>query len=66
MAIKGPSGATVWLSDRMVDLDQPVKIVLNGETKFEGKVERSLAVMMGEIEASGDRGRTYVGRVEVK
>ena len=66
ITIKGTSGATVYLSDRMMDLEQPVKVVIDGETKFEGKVERSLAVMMDEIEATGDRGRTYSAKVEAR
>ncbi|MCC6739404.1 MAG: prolyl oligopeptidase family serine peptidase [Planctomycetia bacterium] len=66
VTLQGPDSATVWLSDRMLDLEQPVKIVVNGATKFEGKVSRSLAVMMDEIEATGDRGRTYTARVEAK
>ncbi|MCE9584712.1 MAG: prolyl oligopeptidase family serine peptidase [Planctomycetes bacterium] len=66
ITIKGPTSATVYLSDRMMDLDQPVKIVLNGDTKFEGKVERSLSILMGEIDATGDRGRTYVAKAEAK
>ena len=66
ITIKGTKGATVYLSDRMVDLEQPVKVVIEGETKFEGKVERNLGVMMDEIDGTGDRGRTYTGRVEVR
>ena len=50
----------------MLDLDQPIKIVLNGETKFEGKVERSLAILMSEIDETGDRGRTYCAKAETR
>mgnify|MGYP001598564156 FL=1 len=66
ISIKGKTGATVYLSDRMMDLEQPVKVVMDGTTKFEGKVERSLAVMMEEIDATGDRGRTYTAKVEAR
>ncbi len=66
VTITGPASATVYLSDRMMDLEQPVKVVVNGETKFEGKVERALSVMMAEIGETGDRGRVYTARVEVK
>jgi hypothetical protein len=66
VTIKGTKSATVFLSDRMMDLEQPVKVVIDGETKFEGKVDRNMAVMMEEIEATGDRGRTYTARVEAK
>lgn len=65
VTITGATTATVYLSDRMMDLEQPVKVVVNGETKFEGKVERSLSVMVDEVEQSGDRGRTYVAKVTV-
>ncbi len=66
VTIKGPASATVYLSDRMVDMEQAVKVVVNGETKFEGRVERALSVMMAEIGETGDRGRVYTGRVEVE
>ncbi|KAF0241728.1 MAG: hypothetical protein FD180_4287 [Planctomycetota bacterium] len=66
ITIRGTTGATVYLSDRMLDLEQPVKVVVEGETKFEGKVERLLAVMMEEIDATGDRGRTYSAKVEAR
>ena len=66
ITITGTTSATVYLSDRMVDLEQPVKVVIGGETKFEGKVERNLAVMMEEIDATGDRGRTYTAKVEAR
>ncbi|GEM_PF-5392581 len=56
----------VWLSDAMVDLDQPVKIVTNGETTFEGKVERDRWVMLDHMRATRDRMRTFVARVSIK
>ena len=56
----------VWLSDRMLDLDQSVKIVTNGEVTFEGKVERDRWVMLDHMRATRDRRRTFVARVVIK
>ncbi len=65
ITIEGSAGA-VYVSDRMLDLDQPVKVVAGGETKFEGKVERKLAFMLAHLDETGDRGRVFANRVELK
>lgn len=56
----------IWLSDHLVDLDQPVKIVTNGDVSFEGKVERDRFVMLDHMRATRDRMRTFVARVSIK
>ncbi len=57
---------TVWLSDNLVDLDQPVKIVTNGETSLEEKVERDRWVLLDHVRETRDRMRTFVAKVKVK
>jgi hypothetical protein len=42
-------GFTVYLNDQIVDLDKTVTIVLNGNKRFEGKIERSLDKMLDKI-----------------
>ena len=49
----------LFLHDRLLDLGKGVTVVLNGKTVFEGKVERSLKVMIDEVRASGDPGRAF-------
>jgi len=44
----------VLLHDDLLDLDQPVRIVLNGETVFEGRVHRSESVIRQSLAERGD------------
>lgn len=56
---------TVWLHPRMVDVRQPVRIVVDGKVKFEGRVKPSLAVALDSYERRRDWGMVYPMRVEV-
>ena len=49
-----PPGTTVWLSDALLDLDQPVTISVNGKIASEGKVPRSAQVIQAAIKARPD------------
>ena len=40
---------TLRLSDRLVDLDQPVKVLVKGKVVFEGKVKRDVAVAAASL-----------------
>lgn len=65
VTVKGNVSA-VYLSDRMMDLDKPVKIVQDGEVKFEGMVKRSLALMLKEVDDTRDRGRVFSAKVDIR
>jgi hypothetical protein len=56
IAIEAPaSGQLVLrLSDELLNLDKPVRVVAAGKTIFEGKVERSLATMLGSLQERPD------------
>ena len=58
---------TLYLHDRLVDLDRPVRVVINEDTVFDGKLERSLRTGLEQVHALEDRGRPYatILRVEV-
>lgn len=56
----------LWLHDRLVDLDKPVTVVLDGKTVFEGRVERSIGAMLEAVRETGDRGRIYQAKVALK
>ena len=56
---------SVYLHPRMVDFDQPVRVVVNGETRFEGRVEPDLALMLDLVREFDDRGRIFWARVTV-
>jgi predicted esterase len=66
ISIKGPKKATVYLSDHMVALEKPVRVVLNGDIRFEGVVLRSLGVTIESLRATGDPGRVFAARVSVE
>jgi predicted esterase len=45
---------TLRLSDALLDLDQPIRVVVGGKTVFEGKVTRSLAAIAASLQARED------------
>lgn len=55
----------VLLSDKLVDLDQPVTIICNGKTVFSDKAERSAAVITEEFEKRPDISACPTARVTI-
>lgn len=53
----------VFLDDKLVDLNQPVKVVLNGKEVFSGKVKRNLATIAKTLSSRGDRELAYTAEV---
>jgi len=49
-----PAGMTVHLTDALVDLDQPVAVVVNGKSVFEGKVLRTIGAMVSSLKTRSD------------
>jgi predicted esterase len=45
---------TLRLSDELLDLDQPVRVVAGGKTVFEGKIQRSFAVVWESLRERED------------
>jgi len=66
ITITGPKAGRVLLSEAMVDLDKPVRVELNGAVKFEGKVERSLGLMIDQLRDSLDPNRAFCTSIEVR
>lgn len=56
---------TVHLDDLLLDLDQPVTVILNGKQAFSDRVERKVSHMAGDIARHGDPGRVFPARIEV-
>ena len=56
---------TVHLDDRLLDLDQPVTVTLNGKQVFSGRVERLASNMADDIARHGDPGRVFPARLEI-
>ncbi|MCE9544698.1 MAG: alpha/beta fold hydrolase, partial [Planctomycetia bacterium] len=57
---------TVWLQPRMIDPDKKVRIVVNGRTQFNGRVEPSLATALESYERRHDWGLVYPMKVELE
>ena len=49
-----PSGTTLRLSDKLLDLDQPVKVTVNGKDLVPAKVQRTAAAILESLEERAD------------
>ncbi|MBL8796171.1 MAG: hypothetical protein JNM56_19880 [Planctomycetia bacterium] len=56
---------TLHLSDRLLDLDQPVLVNVNGQKVHEGRVERSLLTAVEDAASLNDSERFAVARLSV-
>ena len=56
--------ATLYLSDRLVDLDRPVTVVWNGRSRRH-TVARSVAFLLEHLRETGDLGRRFVAAIRV-
>ncbi len=56
----------VHLDDALVNLDRPVKIMLNGKQVFNAKVSRSARVLAETLANTGDPGRVFCAQVVLK
>ena len=54
------------LDDRLLDLDKPVNVTVNGKSAFEGMVERRLSHMAEGIVRHGDPGRVFPARLPLE
>ena len=63
--IEGSRPAEIMLSDRLVDLDRPVTVSLDGEVLFTGSVERTARTALEWVEARRDFTDVPVARVKL-
>ena len=54
---------TLYLHDRLVDLDRPVEVLINGVSTHSGRVMRSLEVALEQRRMLGDPGRIYAAAI---
>jgi hypothetical protein len=57
---------TLYLHDRLVDLEKPLEIWVNGVKQFSGSVPRSIATALEDARALDDERRISAARVKVK
>lgn len=59
------STLTISLCDNMVDLDKPVKIIWQGKTVFEGRLERKLSTLRRTLYERNDPAYMFAAQVQV-
>ena len=59
------TAATIYLNDKMMDLDKPVRVVHGDKVLFEGPVTRKPAVMRQTLRERGDLSYVFPVRVDV-
>ena len=56
----------IYLNDQMLDLDKPVRVVVNGRTVFESVVEQSADVTAEVFEQRGDPASVYTAKLVIE
>jgi hypothetical protein len=56
---------TVYLNEELVDLNKPIKVVLNGKKIFKGKVKANLATMVESCALFYDPERVFPAAITV-
>ena len=59
------TAATIYLSDAMMDLDKPVRVVFGDKVLFEGTVSRKPAAMRQSLRERGDLSYVFPVRIDV-
>jgi predicted esterase len=62
----GVQQVTLGLASEMVDLDQPVVVIWNGQQVHAGQVERSLATLLDFVHEKVDWRQTFEAKLELK
>ena len=60
------SEITLYLNDDLVDLDQPITVMLNGRRVFSGQLQRSVITALEEARHLNDEGRVYSVRLSLR
>ena len=60
------SAVSIYLNDKLANLDQPVKVVYGDKVLFEGLVQRTPRNMLSTLNARGDLSYIFPAVIEVK
>ena len=63
---RGVAAFTLLLSPDQFDFARPVKVVANGRTVFDGKVEKSLATLLKYAAADNDRTMLFAAELQIR
>ncbi|MBI4712520.1 MAG: hypothetical protein HY762_04350 [Planctomycetes bacterium] len=56
---------TVFLNDKMVNLQDPLQVILNGKKVFSSRVDYSLSALLETIDAKGDLEMYFTAKIEI-
>lgn len=62
---RGVGAFTLLLSPNMIDFEQPVTVVVNGRTAFEGRVERSVETLLRHAARDNDRAMLFGAELKI-
>ena len=65
-ATRGVAAFTLLVSPDQFDFAKPVKVVVNGRTVFNGKVQKSLATLLKYAAADNDRTMLFGAEIHVE
>ncbi|GAH77854.1 unnamed protein product, partial [marine sediment metagenome] len=57
---------TVFLHDRLVDMDKPITIRVNGRRRFRRRVSRDVGFMLEEVRREYDTKRIFYNNVKLR
>jgi hypothetical protein len=63
---RGVASMTLLLSPDKFDFNQPVKVIANGKTVFDGRVERDLKTLVKWAARDNDRTMLYGAELKIK
>ena len=66
LAVRWSREVRIYLHDRLVDLDQPVVIHVNGVRMFEGKLTRSIPFALEQVRLLNDPARVFSALVSIE
>jgi len=61
----GVSAFTVYLNDKLVDLAKPVKVIVNGRERFNGKVPNSFSAVVQSYAEKEDPDMIFTARIDI-
>lgn len=57
---------TVYISPLMIDVSQPIRVVINGQERYQGKIGYSKSFLLQRFRATHDRQQLFINEVTIK
>ena len=56
---------SLWLNENMIDFEKEVRVIVDGETRFSGRLQPSATTLLDSYQRRGDWGLVYPARVTI-